>query len=203
MQQPTMQQPPRIDLVDLAHQALGALRSPALAAFLADWPPVIERREVTAMTLPVLRWLPDLAAGAGLHERALLAAIVEKAGELAWQRSYSQPAVSAEFLDNYGWSEILGGVGPRVATHLACGFLLLGPATHYPRHRHQAEEIYLPLAGTAAWQQGDAGWRDQPPGTVIHHQAHEPHAMRTHAEPLLALYLWRGAGLAQKAQLDA
>jgi hypothetical protein len=80
--------------------------------------------------------------------------------------------------------------------------LLLGPATHYPRHRHEAEEIYMPLAGTAAWQQGDGDWRDQLPGTVIHHQPFEPHAMRTHAEPLLALYLWRGAGLAQKARLD-
>ena len=77
---------------------------------------------------------------------------------------------------------------------------MLGPATHYPRHRHEAEEIYLPLSGTAAWQQGDARWRDRPPGTLIHHAGNEPHAMRTGAGPLLALYLWRSANLAQKAR---
>lgn len=197
-----MQQPAHTDLADLAHRALGALRSAPLAAFLADWPTVTERRRVAATSLPVLRWLRGLPEQAGLHQPALVAALVERAGELDWRRSYSQPAVSAQFLENYGWTEILGGRGPRVATHLACGFLLLGPATHYPRHRHEAEEIYLPLAGTAAWQQGDGDWRDQLPGTVIHHQPFEPHAMRTHAEPLLALYLWRGAGLAHKARLD-
>jgi hypothetical protein len=80
---------------------------------------------------------------------------------------------------------------------------MLGPFTHYPRHRHDAEEIYLPLSGAAEWQQGDAVWRERLPGTLIRHAGGEPHAMRTGAGPLLALYLWRGANLAQKAQLDA
>ena len=92
---------------------------------------------------------------------------------------------------------------PIACDGIACGFLILGPATHYPRHRHEAEEIYLPLSGTAAWQQGDAIWREQPPGTLIHHVSNEPHAMRTGAGPLLALYLWRSANLTQKARLDA
>jgi hypothetical protein len=206
-----MQQPAHTDLADLALRALNALRSTGtigaphaarLAAFLADWPPLAERRHVPAASLPVLRWLPELAARAPAHAPSLVRALVDRAGELAWQRSYAQPAVSPEFLDNYGWSEILGGIGPRVAARLACGFLILGPATHYPRHRHQAEELYLPLAGTAAWQQDDGPWRDHAPGTLIHHQPWEPHAMRTGAEPLLALYLWRGEGLARKATLD-
>jgi len=197
-----MQQPAHTDLADLAREAVAALHSAPLAAFLADWPTGTERRRVAAASLPVLHWLRELPGQAGLHRPELVAALVERAGELNWRRSYSEPAVSAQFLDNYGWSEILGGSGPRVAARIACGFLLLGPATHYPRHRHEAEEIYLPLAGTAAWQQGECDWRDQAPGTVIHHQPLEPHAMRTHAEPLLALYLWRGAGLAQKARLD-
>jgi quercetin dioxygenase-like cupin family protein len=79
----------------------------------------------------------------------------------------------------------------------------LGPATVYPRHRHEAEEIYLPLSGTASWQQGDETWRERPPGTLIHHAGDEPHAMRTGDGPLLALYLWRSSDLTQKARLDA
>ena len=79
---------------------------------------------------------------------------------------------------------------------------MLGPATLYPHHRHEAEEIYVPLSGTAAWQRGDAIWREHPPGTLIHHLSEEPHAMRTGEEPLLALYLWRSSDLAQKARLD-
>jgi hypothetical protein len=90
--------------------------------------------------------------------------------------------------------------GPRYSDRLASGFLLLGPDTLYPRHRHAAEEIYLPLVGAAEWQQGDTVWRRHPAGTVIHHRSEEPHAMRTGAEPLLALYLWRG-NLEQKSRL--
>jgi len=58
------------------------------------------------------------------------------------------------------------------------------------------------LAGTASWQQGDGRWRERLPRTVIHHASHEPHAMRTGARALLALYLWRSANLHQKSQLD-
>ena len=88
-----------------------------------------------------------------------------------------------------------------VSERLVCGFLLLGPQTLYPRHRHEAEEIYVPLSGTAAWQQGDGAWREKLPGAAIHHTSLEPHAMRTAQQPLLALYLWRGGGLTRSSRL--
>jgi hypothetical protein len=149
----------------------------------------------------VLRWLPGIAGDTAAFAPDLLAAVCRAAPSLAWRQTYSVRDLDAAFLDNYGWSEIFGGSGPLTSERIACGFLILGPGTHYPRHRHEAEEIYLPLSGTAAWQQGDAVWREQPPGTLIHHAGNEPHAMRTGASPLFALYLWRG-NLAQKARLD-
>jgi hypothetical protein len=85
---------------------------------------------------------------------------------------------------------------------IACGFLLLGPSTLYPHQRQEAEELHLPLAGRAAWQKGAGPWREWPPGTLIQHISEEPHAMRTAARPLLALYLWRSANLSQKSRLD-
>ena len=77
------------------------------------------------------------------------------------------------------------------------GFLLLGPEVEYPLHTHEAEEIYIPLAGTALWQRGQDDYKSQPPGTVIHHSPCMPHAIRT-TEPLLALYVWCGADLTEK-----
>ena len=133
----------------------------------------------------------------------LIAAVCQAAASMAWRQTYTVRDLGGAFLDNYGWSEIFGTSGPLASERLACGFLILGPATHYPRHRHEAEEIYLPLSGIAAWQQGDAVWRDRQPGTLIHHAGEEPHSMRTGAGPLLALYLWRSGDLAQKARLDA
>jgi hypothetical protein len=179
-----------------------SLREPRLAPFLSDWPPAMAGRTVTPCTLPVLRWLPGLAEDPRVFGSDLVAAVCHAAASLAWRQTYTVRDLDATFLDNYGWSEILGGAGPLASERIACGFLLLGPSTHYPRHRHEAQEIYLPLRGTAAWQQGDAVWREREPGTVIHHAKDEPHAMRTGADPLLALYLWRSSDLAQKARLD-
>jgi hypothetical protein len=183
-------------------QMLESLGQYSLAPYLADWPRDCRSRPAKRRELPVLRWLPAIAGDDSAFGADLVAVVCRAAPSLEWRQTYSSKELDAVFLDNYGWSEILGGNGPLASGRIACGFLILGPSTLYPRHRHEAEEVYLPLSGTAAWQRGDAVWREHPPGTLIHHAAGEPHAMRTGASPLLALYLWRGAGLAQKARLD-
>ena len=181
---------------------LESLREPAFAPFLAHWPRRAERRLVAAAHLPVLRWLPEIAGDTPAFAGDLVAAVCAAAASMAWRQTYTAKDLDAAFLENYGWSEVFGLSGPLASRRIACGFLILGPSTHYPSHRHEAEEMYLPLSGTAAWQRGDAVWREMPPGTPIHHARHEPHAMRTGARPLLALYLWRSDTLAQKARLD-
>jgi hypothetical protein len=183
-------------------QLLESLHQPPLAAFLADWPHRAERRTVAASYLPVLRFIPEIAADDAAFGSEMVAAVCGAAPSLTWRQTYTADDLHTAFLDNYGWSEILGANGPWASERIACGFLILGPSTLYPRHRHEAEEVYLPLSGTAAWQQGDAVWRERSPGTPIYHASDEPHAMRTGASPLLALYVWRGANLAQKARLD-
>ena len=183
-------------------ELLQSLQEPALGDFLAEWPRTAAPRVVAASPLPVLRWLPDIAGDTDAFAADLVAAVCRAAPSLAWRQTYTAKDFEGAFLDNYGWSEIIGLSGPLASERIACGFLLLGPSTHYPRHRHEAEEIYVPLRGTAAWQQGDAVWRDRPPGTAIHHASNEPHAMRTGQSALFALYLWRSANLAQKARLD-
>ncbi len=195
---------------------LESLQAPPLAPFLADWPdttslfisdaadlqvlPDIGVHRATLSSLPVLHWLPRIACAADVRDAELIAALCRAAPALEWRQTYTTQEVGLEFLKNYAWCEILGP--PRSNVRIACGFLLLGPETLYPRHRHTAEEIYLPLSGTAQWQQGDGNWRRRAPGELLHHLSEEPHAMRTADDPLLALYLWRGAALSQHAHLD-
>lgn len=190
-------------IVSRVEEMLESLLHPALASFLEDWPQTYLRREIAAASLPVLRSLPDLGRDITAFGADLVADLCRAAPSLDWRQTYTAKDLDPAFLDNYGWSEIIGAVGPFESERIACGFLILGPSTHYPRHRHAAEELYVPLSGTAAWQQGDGGWRQQPPGTPIHHRSEEPHAVRTTGQPLLALYVWRGSNLAQKARLDA
>ena len=204
-------------LTALARSALDCLSAPVLARFLADWPcaselparrpkPLARAASPAAPALPVLRWLPRIAADGASFGGAFVGALCRAATSLAWRQSYTRDEIDAAFLQNYGWTELLPAAAllrpRRAGAQISCGAVVLGPGTLYPHHRHEAEEIYVPLSGTAAWQQGDAVWREHPPGTLIHHLSEEPHAMRTGEEPLLALYLWRSSDLAQKARLD-
>jgi quercetin dioxygenase-like cupin family protein len=209
-------------LAALARGALDRLSAPVLTRFLADWPsasqlpvrrppgcrpePLAPAASSAAPALPVLRWLPRIAADGASFGGAFVSALCRAAASLAWRQSYTPDEVDAAFLQNYGWTELLRAAAmrrpKRTSAQISCGVVVLGPGTLYPHHRHEAEEIYVPLSGTAAWQQGDAVWREHTPGTLIHHLSEEPHAMRTGEEPLLALYLWRSSDLARKARLD-
>jgi hypothetical protein len=186
-----------------ARRLVCSMSLPALTPFLTDWPePTTAARESVGSSLPVLRWLPTIARDDGRFATALVSDLCRAAGSLEWRQTYTSREIDAAFLNNYGWTELIGQRAPIAASRVACGFLLLGPSTLYPKHGHEAEEVYVPLRGTARWLQGDAVWREKPPGTLIHHARNEPHAMHTSAEPLLALYLWRSEQLDQKASLE-
>jgi hypothetical protein len=185
-----------------------------LARFLADWPvartldrarPVSDEArspELTAHATAVLRWLPRMAADAGAFGADFVKDLCAEAASLDWRQTYTVAEVGERFLQNYAWTELVTPGPPTGAAQISCGVLVLGPDTFYPPHRHEAEEIYLPLVGTAEWLQGEAVWRERPPGTLIHHSSEEPHAMRTGEHPLMAMYLWRSANLSQDARLD-
>jgi quercetin dioxygenase-like cupin family protein len=195
--------PPERDLLDRIRALLDSLRAPRLEPFLAEWPPDAASRTTAPATLPVLKYSAALAAEAPAWARSVTDELFGLSSRLHWGQSYPASVVGAQFLENYGWTEIAGLHGPIPSEHVAIGFLMLGPATRYPRHRHEAEEIYVPLIGTASWQDGGGTWRDEPPGSVVVHERNEPHAMRTASAPILALYLWHSADLNQKSRIDA
>ena len=190
------------DLLDRIHAPLKSLQAPRLDPFLAEWPGEAPSRRVMPRSLPVLKYASVLKSQTPHWARSVTEELFRLGPSLHWGQSYPASAVGAQFLENYGWTEVAGLHGPIPSEQVAIGFLMLGPATLYPRHRHEAEEIYVPVSGAAAWQGGDGIWREKPPGAVIVHERNEPHAMRTSSEPLLALYLWRSARLDQKSRLD-
>lgn len=181
------------ELAEGLRQAVAGIA--AAAPFLADWPEGPARRAQVPGLLPVCRWLPDLAGG------PLVAALRRAAPRLEWRQTYGAADFGTAFLERYGWTELVGLRGPIPSDRVAAGVLMLGPGVTYPAHSHQAAELYLPLAGTALWQKGDAPFALVAPGTPILHDPWVPHAMQTGTEPLLALYLWRGGDLAAKSRI--
>jgi Dimethlysulfonioproprionate lyase len=171
--------------------------------FLTDWPRELIARPVVARPLPVVASLQGLSRFAAPATRMLVDEIAAQAAELDWRQTYSHADFGQRFLNNYGWSEWIGQRGAFMSDRVACGVLLLGPDTEYPAHSHEAEELYLPLAGRAFWRAGNSDWRLREPGTWIHHPSWTIHAMRTGAEPLLAAYVWRAGDLSAKSRIES
>jgi Dimethlysulfonioproprionate lyase len=186
----------------------GALRDlleasgPEAKPFLRDWPRELVARPVVARPLPVVAALRSLSRFAAPRTKALVEAIAALADELDWRQTYASADFGERFLRNYGWSEWIGERGAFMSDAIACGVLLLGPDIEYPAHSHEAEELYLPLAGHALWRAGLSDWRLRAPGTWIHHPSWTIHAMRTGAEPLLAAYVWRAGDLSAKSRIE-
>ncbi len=149
---------PLAPLVNLLRQLLETAGAEA-EAFIGDWPRELVARPVVARSLPVVAALPGLSRFAAPGTRALVEGIAALAGELDWRQTYTEADFGQRFLDNYGWSEWIGERGAFVSGKIACGVLMLGPDTEYPAHSHEAEELYLPLAGCALWRAGASDWR--------------------------------------------
>lgn len=119
---------------------------------------------------------------------------------LHWEQSYSSAdsAVGQDMLSNYGYAEIIGKNGPFISTKLRAGVAVYGPHLHYPPHRHQAEEIYIVLAGSAMCILGDEGPTLRKAGDVLYHAPQMSHGLQTQDDPLAIVYLWQNGDLREK-----
>ena len=127
-----------------------------------------------------------------LRQLAEAFAVVEPGSDWTQNPNYQADTMGPEFLENYGYVELVGPARPVSSQTFLVGFLVLGPETLYPDHSHRAAEVYHVIAGSAEWWRDGEEWITRPPGAVIAHAPAVRHAMRTRGEPLLALYCWQG-----------
>ncbi|MGI9409216.1 MAG: dimethylsulfonioproprionate lyase family protein [Hyphomicrobiaceae bacterium] len=133
--------------------------------------------------------------------RALTALFERERAGLKWERTYTEadPAVSADLIERYGFVEFIGEEGPFVSDRVRAGVGAWGPYVHYPAHRHQAEEIYILLAGSAYFQFNAGPARLQRAGDAVYVPSMLTHGFRTGADPLVVLYVWQAGDLREKS----
>jgi hypothetical protein len=192
-----------IALIIAIRDFLEGIKDVHLKTFLADWPAAnCMTRSVLPHCLPVLSWMPEAVKAAGKKTEVIVKMLASLANHIAWGQTYSAEDFGAGFLEKYGWTEFIGPRGPIASDRIACGFLFLAPGIEYPRHSHEAEEVYVPLTGQTLWQRSNQEWAYRAPGLPIYHAAWVPHAMRTETVPLLALYLWHGGNRVEKSRIE-
>jgi hypothetical protein len=177
--------------------------SPEVSAFLPlldDWG--TERKDLPSTDLPVLSHLDGALSHTAPNTRALTEALLRHRTHLNWRQSFnSKDITGSKFLQEYGWTDIVGKVGPLVSSKVRAGFVLWAPYCYYPNHAHIAEELYVILSGTGEWEHNDV-LKMQPPGTTFLHRKMEWHATRCFDEPVLAFYMWRNGDLLEKPSFD-
>jgi hypothetical protein len=110
---------------------------------------------------------------------------------LPWRYSYPARPDGADLAADIAFAELIGPRGWAGSPAIRVGLTLIGPDTYYPLHSHPAVELYAVLSGTAEWT-ADSEVTARPPGAWVLHESGTPHAMRTGASPLLAVYSWTG-----------
>jgi len=90
------------------------------------------------------------------------------------------------------YSQIVGPEAPIRHQGFRVGFFLLPRHTHYAKHVHVAEEIYVLIAGSGSWSLGDAHFQQYNEGELVDVASMLPHALQTEESAVLTLYTWTG-----------
>jgi hypothetical protein len=132
-------------------------------------------------------------ASAGLAPVPELAAALNNLSpHLQWKRRNNSSLDGTNFHDGHANALVAGQGGFEERGDVRIGISLLAPHVRYPDHRHPPEEVYVSLAG-GAWWNANMDWTTPGPGGLIYNELNVLHAMRTEAQPLLAIWcLWVG-----------
>lgn len=145
--------------------------------------------------LPVCRFVEsvlDAAPSDTASRSELVAASRNVISQARWVNKYAPTKELAALFDNFAFCDFVGPTSAQASDDVTLGFVLLGPDTSYPFHEHPARELYYVMSGTAGWATDFDDYVVRPPGTFLLHTEDQPHAMRTYAEPMLAVSAWRG-----------
>lgn len=166
---------------------------PRLLAF-AGWPhaAIAPKPAVSISAAAILReWesghIPETA---DLHDA--MRAIVDL---VEWQQTYTEEEVGADYLNRFGYFELVGPKGHFQTPDLRAYVAYWGAGLTYDWHLNQAEELYYIISGEALFMAEGTKPAVLKPGDVRLHRSNQPHAKTTTHHPILALVLWRGDGL--------
>jgi mannose-6-phosphate isomerase-like protein (cupin superfamily) len=171
---------------------------PAIAEWGEDW------IDVGQAYLPAANLLNDAIINGNSQTQGLLETFARHKDRLYWEQSYKKEddVVSDAMLAAYGFAEIIGKQGPFVSERIRAGIGIYGSNIVYPRHQHQAEEIYIVLAGSAEFKIGAAEEARRSTGDVVYVESNTPHGFRTNDQSLVIYYLWQAGDLRQISSFD-
>ena len=132
------------------------------------------------------------AALAGLAARKpplpeLASAFAAVEGRLRWYRRKTATPADEPFYSSHANALLIGPGGLEDRNDVEVGVTVMVPHIVYPDHDHPPEEVYIALS-PGEWWNAEMDWTEPGPGGIIYNPPGILHAMRSHAQPLLALW---------------
>ena len=131
----------------------------------------------------------------------LIEIIKENTSLVNWQRTYKEEEVGSDFLNRYGYYELIGPEGHYHSNKIRGFIAYWGEKLTYDWHSHEAEEIYFILAGSGLFRTKE-GEKLLKANETCFHKSWQSHSMITFSEPILTFVLWRGKGMGTLSMMD-
>lgn len=149
--------------------------------------------DATPVSKPVCRFLDQAHSSHGNAFISDLTLASRPLCDLAvWRNKYRNRPGREALFNNFAFCDFIGTDGWFHTKDVSLGLTLLGPDTDYPFHGHPARELYFLLSGPSDWAVDYRAWQRRVPGDWLLHTEMQPHAMRSHDIPMLAISAWRG-----------
>ena len=144
---------------------------------------------------PVQKLVNKISAPKFPKTRNILDCIIRANYELKWNTTYSENEVGPDFIKRYGWFDLIGPNGPFLINSIRIMIGYWGENLDYQMHWHEAEEAYVPLAGSALFWSEHNGKKIASVGDIVIHKSNEKHWTKMTNGFLLALAIWKGTNL--------
>ena len=108
-----------------------------------------------------------------------------------WENGYSEKDVNNNFLNNYGFFELIGPTGHFKTSEMALYVNYLDKNTFYPLHNHEAEELYFIISGQAKFENNNEDNEILTSNKTRFHKSFEPPAITTENKQILSFVIWK------------
>ena len=120
-------------------------------------------------------------------------AIIPVINELDWYHSgYEDGRISEDVALKMQTVEIIGPDGIYWDDKCRVGLFIQTANTDYITRTHEAEELFIQIAGQAEWTKNNQPYQTKNPGDRMHHESYQPHASQTKNSAMVAAWVWWG-----------
>ena len=125
------------------------------------------------------------------NTRDLHNAVKDLTSYVNWELGYDEKDVGKDFLNKYGFFELIGPTGHFQTSEMALYVNYLDKNTHYPFHNHEAEELYFVVSGEAKFESENESSEILTPTKTRFHKSYQPHSITTSNQEVLSIVIWR------------